>query len=65
MSEGWGSLKAIIEEARADQQEVKNRPLVDCPFCGAVLQRNSRGEANCEMGHYRTSARTLGEAGLA
>lgn len=65
MSEGWNSLRGIIEESRADQIEIRNRPLVDCPICGAVLDRNAQGVANCPMGHYRTTARTLGEAGLA
>jgi hypothetical protein len=61
----WGGLRSILEEAKVLNRVDKDTPLVACPLCGTPLNRNSRGESNCPLGHYRTSAQTLGEAGLA
>lgn len=60
----WGGLRRIVEEAREIRDFDRDRPLIECPICGTRLDRNVRNEANCPMGHYRTSAQTWGEAGL-
>jgi hypothetical protein len=48
MSRDWGGLGAIIKEAQA----IVPLPLVACPRCGTPLQRNSRGQVNCPLGHF-------------
>lgn len=45
-------LLAIIKESRRIAEEDRAHPLVDCPVCGEVLQKNSRGAVNCPLGHY-------------
>ncbi len=54
----WGGYRAIIDEAREIEREEKQRPLVDCPICGTPLDKNERGELNCNMGHFRAPAGT-------
>lgn len=49
-------LLAIIKEEQKLAEEAARKPLVDCPICGNVLQVNSRGEKNCDVGHFRTGA---------
>lgn len=65
MTRDWGGLGGIVNEAHELERSQKAQPLVDCPICGTVLDVNTRNERNCPLGHYRTTARTLGEAGLA
>lgn len=60
MSGDFGGLGAIVEEARALDDDNASRPLIDCPRCGTRLERNSAGVANCPMGHFTTSAPTQG-----
>lgn len=57
----FGGLRAIVQEARALDDEVDRRPLVDCPHCGTALQRRPDGLGNCPMGHFTTRAQTQGE----
>jgi hypothetical protein len=52
----FGGLKGIVEEARQLEREERAKPLVDCPVCGTPLDKNSRGEVNCPMGHFRQSS---------
>lgn len=61
----YGGFKALKEAARQDAESDKNAPLIDCPVCGTVLDVNSAGVRNCPLGHYRTTATTKGEAGVA
>lgn len=49
----FGGLRGIIEEARQLEREEQTRPLVDCPLCGTPLDKNSRGELSCPLGHFR------------
>lgn len=56
MSNDFGGLRGIIEEARQTDREERARPLIDCPICGTLLDENSRGEKNCPMGHFRAKA---------
>ena len=48
----FGGLGGIIKEAQALAEQQKSRPIVDCPVCGTPLQKNSRGQVNCPMGHF-------------
>jgi hypothetical protein len=50
----WASLAAVSDEIRAIREEEARRPLLDCPICGNVLDVNSRGEKNCDVGHFTT-----------
>lgn len=52
----WGGLRAIIEEAKEIAREEREAPLIDCPICGTPLDKNSRGQLNCPMGHFRAEA---------
>lgn len=65
MTRDWGGLGGIVNEARELDRSQKAQQLVDCPICGTPLQINRRNERNCPLGHYRTTATTLGEAGQA
>ncbi len=65
MGRDWGGLRGIVEEAKQIAETDRARPLIDCPICGTRLQRNARGEGDCPLGHYRTTAQTWGDAGIA
>lgn len=62
MAREWGGLRGIFDEARVLDDELARAPLIDCPRCGTRLDVNARGERNCPMGHYRTTAQTQGGA---
>jgi hypothetical protein len=59
----WGGLRGILNEARAIDDELRNKPLLDCPRCGTPLTppRASDGCRACPMGHFQTWAKTQGE----
>lgn len=58
----FGGLGAIVEEARALDDDNANRPLIDCPRCGTRLERRERdGLKHCPMGHFETTADTYGD----
>lgn len=59
----WAQLQAIVEEMKQASADEKARPLITCPICSETLDRNSKGEANCPLGHFRTTAKTHGELG--
>ena len=62
MTTDFGGLRGIVDEAKAIQDEVDARPLLDCPICGTPLQRRVRdGYGDCPMGHFETTAQTYGE----
>jgi len=63
MTRDFGGLRGIVEEARALDEEMSNRPLIDCPICGTPLSqpRLSDGKRACPMGHFQTFAQTQGE----
>lgn len=49
-------LLAIIKDERKRREQDASRPIVDCPICGEILQKNSRGAVNCPLGHFRQSS---------
>ena len=49
----WGGYKGLALEAKADAEEDRAKPLVDCPVCGEPLETNNRGAVNCPLGHFR------------
>ncbi len=51
----YGGFGAILEEARAIEEQLREQDRVDCPKCGSLLAVNSAGAASCPMGHYRAS----------
>jgi hypothetical protein len=57
----WRELQDIVDEARDLDQEIADRPLVDCPRCGTPLDIRPRdGLRHCPMGHFETTAETHG-----
>lgn len=57
-------LLAMMKSEREIQREIRDRPLVACPVCGDVLDKNNHGELSCPMGHYRAPAgATVGSHG--
>lgn len=62
MSGDFGGLGAIVEEARALDDDNANRPLVACPFCGTLLDIRERDSLrSCPLGHFETTAETWGD----
>lgn len=51
----YEKLVSITKEAREIAEQERQRPLVACPVCGALLQSNAKGVLNCPMGHFRTN----------
>ena len=56
----FGGYKALRTQARNEQQEWREQPLVDCPVCGTVLDVRADGLKNCPLGHYRTRSSNKG-----
>jgi hypothetical protein len=50
---GNEQLLGIIKEAKQMAEEESRRPLVYCPICGDVLDKNKAGILNCRWGHWR------------
>jgi uncharacterized C2H2 Zn-finger protein len=59
----YEQLIAITQEAKLMRREDKERELVDCPLCGAILDENKDGVKNCGMGHFRAPAGTKANGG--
>ena len=53
MTQDWGGLRSIIDEAKQLAEDERLNPSPACPLCGTVLDVNSRGWRNCPLGHYR------------
>ncbi len=49
----WNQLISILEEMRQAAVDERNAPLVDCPFCGILLNVRN-GTYDCPLGHFRT-----------
>ena len=49
----------ILKEAREEALKERAEKLVDCPYCGTVLDWRN-GIANCPMGHFRAVGPTKG-----
>lgn len=54
MTGDYGGFRSIIDEARELANEERAREQVDCPLCGAPLDKNERGVKNCPLGHWRS-----------
>lgn len=50
----YGGFGGIVKEAQAIAE--KPTPITACPLCGTVLDKNSRGQVNCPMGHFRAES---------
>ena len=55
----WQQLIAIKHEAREIVRENRERPIVECPMCGEVLQ--VKGNVfDCPWGHFRQTGSQRG-----
>jgi len=51
----WGGFGGILAEARAIEEEMRDRDRTDCPRCGYTLAVRADGSVSCPMGHFRRS----------
>ncbi len=51
----YGGFGAILDEARALEDQLREQDDVDCPICGLLLDVNSAGAVSCRMGHFRAN----------
>lgn len=49
----WDQLISIRKEQRQIAEDERTAPLVDCPFCGILLNVRD-GQYDCALGHFRT-----------
>jgi hypothetical protein len=59
MRREWGGFGAILSEAEALDETLRETPRLACPRCGTPLDVNGEGAVNCPMGHYRRSSRPM------